>query len=240
MRTTDPSDRNFEIFCEVEHAGVSLRAAAAKYELSVARIQQIVAQVRGCYRARNADGSPEGDAAGVERDGFLLLKGRLTYLYEEAMDAWRKSQGEQTVEREHASRTGTKTVTTSTSFGQVRYLAIAMRIAETQCRATARHALYCERLAQKNVSSATTIAPPTGVYAREEEAEAVVEAPVAEEAIATPSQETSCQTLLVPVRLSEVPETEITNPMRSRLAKKLARHEKRKAARERKRNRDSA
>ncbi len=237
MRASDPSERNFEIFADVVHAGLSLRKAAERYELSVGRIQQIVQQVRGWYDA-TAPQWGAGDGPTQVAQSFKLLKDRLNHLYVEAMEAWRASQSDLISQREQMSKPGSAVTFYKQSLGNTRYLLTAMRIAEANAAATVRQAKVVEKLGATPAAAATpTVAPPAEAYARmealEEEVATEEEQPVA----ATAEEEKPCVAPPEPAPSNAAEVPEIPNPMRSRLAKKLARHEKRKAARERKRSR---
>ncbi len=237
MRASDPSERNFEIFADVVHAGLSLRKAAEKYELSVGRIQQVVGQVRSWYDATTPQWGSD-DAHAQVAQGFKLLKGRLNHLYVEAMEAWRASQSYYVSQREQMSKPGSAVTFYKQSLGNTRYLLTAMRIAEANAAATVRQAKVCEKLGAKPAAPATpTIAPPVEPYARMEAVEEEVTAKEEQPVAATSVEETPCVAVPEPSPPSVAEVPEISDPMRPRLAKKLARHEKRKAARERKRSR---
>lgn len=238
MRATDPSDRNYEIFCDVEFASVSLRKAAEKYQLSPTRIQQIVEQVRQWFRATSVSWEVEGSPIGTAMLAMRVCEERLRYLNTLTMEAFVASQAEITVRREFPGRANAAVVTTTRSFGEALYLREAVRITQASHAASCRHALLLQRL--QNNDNTFEHAPPVEVCAREEETFVEEQQPDSPTSVPSPMPQPVYESSSAPITSFDVPFPALATPVRSRLDRKLARHDKRKAARERKRARQTA
>lgn len=237
MRACEPSERNFEIFAEVEFGGLSLRAAAEKFDLSPTRVTQVVQQVRHWLK----QSTPKWAQDDLEALPFVacrIWEERLRFLYAEALDAWRASKTEVWVRREAVNHPEAAIVRTTRSFGQVRYLAQAMRLAEAQLRSALRLAEIQSRRQAPHATEPS--APPEEVCALQspEAAEQITDAP--EEIVATHEAAALSAPQARDVLPLESDAIAFPNPVRSRLERKLARHAKRQAARERKRARQHA
>jgi hypothetical protein len=146
-----PSERDFQIFERVAVEGASTRAVAEQFGLSQTRVVQI--------RDRTAEwiGSEVGESLRLDALQRLRLAAhiasqRIDYLYAEAMQAWRASQGTQTTARSGESG---ETTITRPSFGDVRYLSLAARIAERNFAAARRMAetmRKCEAFGEREAS----------------------------------------------------------------------------------------
>jgi hypothetical protein len=172
-----PSPRNVEIHQLVTYDGYSLRQVAAIHELSANRVVEIVQQVERWYRESTPDW-----AAGLAREqqaiaAWRVHAERLQHLYCETMQAWRESQGKQTIEQQRWGGGGA-TSTTMTRFGDVRYLSQASRISRETAQAAVSFAKLPARWFDPTQLDGAdeaaeipveTIAPPTGVLARETE-----------------------------------------------------------------------
>jgi hypothetical protein len=123
-----PSGRDFQVFERVVVEGATTRAAAAEFALSQTRIVQvrdrvaewIAAEVPTIERL-----SPRERLRLAER----IASQRIDYLYSLALEAWRASQGEETIVR--AGEVGLSRIT-RTSHGEPKYLAIAARLSLRQ------------------------------------------------------------------------------------------------------------
>lgn len=127
MREVDVSERNYSLFCEVEFRGLTLRDAARKYEISVARVQQILAQTRAWYRATTKEWVREEDDQWQPHVACRFMEERLEYLYSQAMNSWECSMGAKSVTRKGGSDQS-ETVTTRYHYGDVKYLQQAVRL----------------------------------------------------------------------------------------------------------------
>ncbi|MDX1944526.1 MAG: hypothetical protein SFU86_03895 [Pirellulaceae bacterium] len=106
-----PSERDFEVFYAVVVEGESPQAASERFGLSPARVAQIRQSVSD-WLARSAPQARPVPAAQRTELAAEIAEKRLDHLYAEALAAWRKSPG----------------------AGDVRYLALAARIAERGAR----------------------------------------------------------------------------------------------------------
>ena len=234
MRVTEPSDRNHEIFYDVEFGGVSLRRAAEKYALSPTRIQQIVIQVRDWFQATAPDWAVEGDPQRTAMLASRIAEERFRFLYTTTIESFFASQAEVTVRREFAARPGA-IATTSRCFGEAVYLREAVRITQASLACSYRHALLMERLQSRPAPAEN--APPAEVCAREAESTRDAPPPAPPSSEQSPTPAVVCDSPGQSIITYDVPIEAFTAPVRSRLEERLARHEKRKAARDRKRAR---
>ena len=142
MRWSNPSERNYEIFCAVEFEERSLRSVAAEFGISVVRVQQILEQVRKWYVANAPAWNQETEPVLQPLIAAQLFEHKVRHLSCQAMTAWRDSQGEKTVTRgtpgpmDYVGQ-GRQSRTTY-SAGETKYLALAARLAELQLKATMR------------------------------------------------------------------------------------------------------
>ena len=131
-----PSERDFEVFERVVAQGASTRAAAKEFGLSQTRIVQVRDRVAEWIAAE----VPFAERL-LPRQRLRLAASiasqRIDYLYSLALEAWRASQGEQTVVREGES--GLSRVTRA-SHGDPKYLLLASRLALRQMDVAEREA----------------------------------------------------------------------------------------------------
>jgi hypothetical protein len=123
-----PSGRDFEVFSAVIVAGKATREAAGEFKLSQTRVCQIVERVKK-WQAEVVD----AELVGEEKRLYLakcIAAGRLDHLYGEAMEAWRRSQGQ--LKKTRSSRFGDEVTTATVSCGDPKYLMAAMRLATAQ------------------------------------------------------------------------------------------------------------
>src|SRR5687768_13807139 len=113
MRTSTPSERDFEIYCDVEFEGLSLRKAAEQYGLSPSRVQQVVAEMRDWYRATTPQWVEETQPQLQPLVACRMAQERLRFLYRRSLDAWQDSQGAVTVRREGPTGQGNTVITHS-------------------------------------------------------------------------------------------------------------------------------
>jgi plasmid maintenance system antidote protein VapI len=176
MRASEPSARNFAIFCEVEFEGASLRHAAEAYEISPTRVQQIVNDTRAWYIDTTPEWVRETDVSIQPLLACRRHQARLEHLYGQAMQAWLNSQTEITTTRVRPGVLENSEVrVTQPCFGQVRYLTAAMQMSKAQIDAA-------ERLCQIRENYAERPAPPAEESGRAEAASA----PCAPETVALP------------------------------------------------------
>jgi hypothetical protein len=121
-----PTERDFLVFERVVIESATTRAAAEEFGLSQTRVMQIrerVAEWIGSQVPETPRLSPR------QRLGLAshIAEGQIDHLYAQAMEGWRKSQGTQTTVR--SSDHGETTITKE-SHGDIKYLALASRIAE--------------------------------------------------------------------------------------------------------------
>lgn len=237
MRACEPSERNFEIFAEVEFGGLSLRAAAEKFDLSPTRVTQVVQQVRHWLKQSTPEWAQD-DLKALPLVACRIWEERLRFLYAEALGAWRASKTEVWVRREAVNHPEAAIVRTTRSFGQVRYLAQAMRLAEAQLRSALRLAEIQSRRQAPHAPELS--APPEQVCAPKPPAvdDRALDAP--QDIAATHEAAALSAALARDVLPLQSDAVAFPNPVRSRLDRKLARHAKRQAARERKRARQHA
>jgi len=130
-RCLPPSERAFEAYRLIEIDGLSTRAAAEVVGLSQTRVIQLRDAVEE-YVARQ----PSGPAGLTKQQRLQAAEykasQRLDHLYRLALEAFRQSQGPE-ITSEDASG-GQRVVKTRMSFGNIRYLQMAARIAAQQSR----------------------------------------------------------------------------------------------------------
>ena len=161
-----PSERDFEVYEYVVVGGGSTRGAARYYDLSQTRICQIVQQVAEWQ----ANVVPKAADQHSAEDLTVLAKNtagrRLQYIYDEAMHAWRESQGQSCVV--HNNNKGDIDRVMQVQFGQPRYLHLAIRATMQQAKLAVLPGLVeglqadaVEQAAQLTVESQTAAnAPP--------------------------------------------------------------------------------
>jgi plasmid maintenance system antidote protein VapI len=176
MRASEPSARNFAIFCEVEFEGASLRHAAEAYEISPTRVQQIVNDTRAWYIDTTPEWVRETDASIQPLLACRRHQARLEHLYGQAMQAWLNSQTEITTTRVRSGVLENSEVrVTQPCFGQVRYLTAAMQMSKAQIDAAERLCAIREQQA-----------PPTAPAAVEVRHEEPADAPCAPQTAESP------------------------------------------------------
>jgi len=135
-----PSGRDFEVFSAVVMYGKTTREAAEQFKLSQTRVCQIVERVRQWQTEIAPEDSQISDQR-LLQFAKVVAAGRLDYLYGETTEAWRRSQGE--VKRTRDSAYGNHVTTTTTSFGDSKYLVAAMRLAKAQAELGVSALLLC-------------------------------------------------------------------------------------------------
>jgi hypothetical protein len=184
MRWSNPSERNYSIFCEIEFDGRSLRTVAMEYGISVVRVQQIVEQVRKWFVA-NAPAWMKGtDPVLQPLVAAQFFEHKMQHLTRQAMTAWENSQGEKTVTHttpgpmEYVSKGQSRT---SYSAGETKYLALAARLADLQLKSAMRVADWRIEHREEEAEALAKYAdlPEYPMFAEEEE-------PAREEGVATP------------------------------------------------------
>jgi hypothetical protein len=156
MRHDEPSERNYAIFCAVEFEQQTVRAVAQQHDVSPTRVQQIVEQMRSWYETTTPEWVKRIDPAVEPLVACRMYDDRLAYLSQQAMDAWRQSQGEQTVTRQTSGllHSGGQITTTKSTFGAPRYLVIAARLAKMRVDGSMRLAKWLEgRRAQNETAN---------------------------------------------------------------------------------------
>ncbi len=123
-----PSDRDFQVFERVVVQGATTRAAAAEFGLSQTRIVQVRDRVAE-WIASEVPTIERLSPRERLRLAASIASQRIDYLYSLALEAWRTSQGEQTIVR--AGEAGLSRIT-RTSHGEPKYLAIAARLSLRQ------------------------------------------------------------------------------------------------------------
>jgi hypothetical protein len=121
-----PSERDFLVFERIVIESATTRAAAEEFGLSQTRVMQIrerVAEWIGSQVPETPRLSPRQRLSLAS----YIAEGRIDHLYSQAMEGWRKSQGTQTTVR--SSDHGETTITRE-SYGDIKYLSLASRIAE--------------------------------------------------------------------------------------------------------------
>ena len=98
LRSLPPSERNFEIYGAVVVEGMSTRAAATAFGLPQTRIVQIRDHVAHWIAAHLPTVRQLPPAQRVALAAEIAEK-RLDHLYAEALEAWRQSQGDQSIRR---------------------------------------------------------------------------------------------------------------------------------------------
>lgn len=234
MRACEPSERNYLIFCEVEFDGQSLREVAARHEISPTRVQQIVEQTRNWFNATTPQWVRERDPA---RQPFLACRyhhERLSFYLSQMLGAWRASQGEITIKHERPGQLAGVSQTTKTAFGDGRYLLQAARLSQMQIDAAVRLAKIAQKhdLPQVTEIESSTAPTPCAPPAMQQATE------VAALTDATEVTDYTVETYddagdLLPA--APVEHLVCRNPVRSRVDRKLTRQQRRKAARQRKR-----
>jgi hypothetical protein len=126
-----PSERDFLVFERVVIESVTTRQAAEEFGLSQTRVMQIRARVADWIGGQVPE-TPQ--LSSRQRLGLAsyIAEGQIDHLYAQAMEGWRKSQGTQTTVR--SSDHGETTITRE-SYGDIKYLALASRIAERKLAA---------------------------------------------------------------------------------------------------------
>ena len=154
-----PSERDFELYNLVVIEGASTRAAAGVFGLSQTRVIQIRNRVAEWIAS---EVPPLASATPAQRLALAadIARNRIDFMYSQAMDAWRASQGQSTTAR--------------SSHGDPRYLMLAARITERSIGVETR-IVKASEVAQ-NVTSAASEQPaghpvgdcsPPAVSARE-------------------------------------------------------------------------
>jgi len=127
LQNLPPSGRDFEVFEHVVVGGGTTRSAAQEFKISQTRVCQVLERVR----AWMDEVTPSAADEQVSQKRLQLAEGlaadRLDHLYGQAIEGWRKSEGE--VERIRLTSFGEKLTTRTISHGDPRYLAAAARLA---------------------------------------------------------------------------------------------------------------
>jgi hypothetical protein len=125
--TLPPSERDFEVYQLTVVEGVSTREAARQLGLSQTRIVQLRDRVCDWIATHLPDQSHLSKEERLGGAEYAAVE-QLRFLYALAVDAWRESRGEETVQRQSGLMCETVALT-RTSQGKVCYLNQAMRIA---------------------------------------------------------------------------------------------------------------
>jgi hypothetical protein len=235
MRATEPSDRNYAIFCDVEFAGRSLRSVAEEHDISPTRVQQIVAEMRAWYIASTPQWVRDTDPDTAPMLACRFHQERLQHLYSLSMQAWRASQTDVTTTRVRPGVLDSGEVRiTQRCFGQPRYLTTALQLSRGQIDAAERLNAICDK------RDARKAAPAPEVTSEEECAPC---APKTEETPQVAEQEADVVTLTLdaappsvepvslPLSTCVAPHPAPT-PVRSpKQQRKLERHQRRAAMR---------
>jgi hypothetical protein len=127
LKNLPPSGRDFEVFEHVVVGGGTTRSAAQEFKISQTRVCQVLERVRAWLD----EVTPTAADEQVSQKQLQLAEGlaadRLDHLYGQAIEGWRKSEGE--VERIRLTSFGERLTTRTISHGDPRYLAAAARLA---------------------------------------------------------------------------------------------------------------
>jgi hypothetical protein len=236
MRATEPSDRNYLIFCDVEFAGRSLRSVAEEQDISPTRVQQIVAEMRAWFIASTPEWVRDTDPDTAPMHACRFHHERLQHLYSLSMQAWRASQTDVTTTRVRPGVLDNGEVrVTQRCFGQPRYLTTALQLSRAQIDAAERLNAICDKRDARAAAAAHVEAP-------REEACAPC-APEIEEAPQVAEREADIVTLTLDAAIASVDPVSLPlttcvashpapTPVRSRKQqRKFERHQRRAAMR---------
>jgi len=146
MNVNEPSAKCRQIFQAIEVEGRSIREVAQTAGLTTIEAVKMHAQARAWYHASAPDWAQESDPQARVLASCRLYDERLEFLFNEAMGAWQASRGEVTTRYQRDGDAHSAHSRTTVSQGQVRYLAMAARIAQMRIAAAQQIANFVEGL----------------------------------------------------------------------------------------------